>query len=544
MARRGLLLAVVGILVAGLSLVVQAETDKYGGTLTFGATAEPAKGFVPILGNGMPDLMIYQFCAEPLTWGGENYPSELRPILAESWEMSADELSWTIHLRRGVLWQDGQPFTADDVLFWAQTIQDPAAGAVYFMKRFYVGDVPHRFEKLDDYTVKVTTAKPVYRLMQDICVPLIPRHIFVDNGITSSGLSTSVWNTQGCVGTGPFKVVSYSRGEAIILERNETYWGGRPYLDRLIIRIVPDADALVSAMLTGEIDWARLRTGSVDLDDIQAASHLTAITPLIDYSSYVGVNVKKPMLADKRTRQAMLMALDREAIVGNLLGGLGVVMNAPWNQVVTAYTPMIGYDYNPDAARQLLASVGWEKGSDGILVSKNVNGVSPGSRFVIEYSSISASDNLPVLVQAYLREIGIDVTIRLIDQATLAAENDGKADKPFDLMRLNFGYFGSNAGAYARAFGTGDASVSQTCYDNPETARLFTLGSNTSDPAVADTYYRQAAEIVWHELPVLPLFQQMRAWGINKRVHTEEAVANPGIYSQFEFVGRIWVDRQ
>ncbi|MGD9676357.1 MAG: ABC transporter substrate-binding protein [Candidatus Bipolaricaulia bacterium] len=543
MARRGLLLAVVGILVVGLSVVAQNTPDKYGGTLTFGATAEPAKGFVPILGNGMPDLMIYQFCAEPLTWGGENYPSEVRPILAESWEMSEDGLSWTIHLRHGVLWQDGQAFTADDVVFWAQTIQDPAAGAVYFMKRFYVGDVPHRFEKIDDYTVRVTTAKPVYRLMQDICVPLIPRHIFVDNGITSASLSTSVWNTQGCVGTGPFKVVSYSRGEAIVLERNETYWGGRPYLDRLIIRIVPDADALVSAMLTGEVDWARLRTGAVDLDDMQSSPNLMAMTPLIDYSTYIGVNVKKPMLADKRTRQAMLLALDREAMVGNLLGGLGLVMDAPWNKVVTAYTPMTGYDYNVGAAEQLLSSVGWEKGSDGTLRAKNVAGVSAGTRFAIEYCTTSASDNLPILVQAYLREIGIDVTIRLVDQATLAAENDGKADKPFDLQRLNFGYFGSNAGAYARAFGTGDASVSQTSYDNPETARLFTLGSNTADPAVADTYYREAADIVWDELPVLPLFQQMRAWGISKRVHTEEAVANAGIYSQFEYMSKIWVDR-
>ncbi len=105
--------------------------NKEGGVFTWAIPEEPP-GFNPILNNNWTELYVLQFNSEPLTWGGENYPSTLDPLLAETWETSEDGLVWTIHLRKDVKWQDGTPFTSEDVVFWAQSLQDPELLATWF----------------------------------------------------------------------------------------------------------------------------------------------------------------------------------------------------------------------------------------------------------------------------------------------------------------------------------------------------------------------------------------------------------------------------
>jgi len=517
-----------------------APDEKYGGTLVWGVSDDPLGGLCPILTNGGTDLFAYGFSAQPLSWGGENYPAELRPILATSWEVSPDGLVWTIHLRSGVNWQDGKPFTADDVLFWAQTIQDPATGAEWFRERFYVDGLPFTFEKIDAYTVRVTTAAPVDNLMSSICVPLIPAHYFIENNISNSEIATSPANVSGGLGTGPFRIAEYRPSEAIILERFDGYWRGRPYLDRVVLRIIPDPDAMLSALLSGEVDWTMIAVNQIPQVKKSAACDVIAIP--VDAAYSIALNSTKPMLADKRTRHALMEALDRRAIWENVSMGYGQILYGPWIPVCTAYEDLPDYPYDVAAAKALLAEVGWLPGPGGILVAGNVAGVVPGTRFRLEYWVTRVGDAFPTLVQAYWRDIGVEVEQKFTESSVFFDENMGKADKPFDVYTVRNGFFGPSAGNYSDLIGS-DAAASMYSYANSQVAALFDQASHAASPAEADVYYKQAGRIIWDDLPILPLFQRTALWAYNTRVQYADAVVSASLLGVFENPELLWVKK-
>jgi peptide/nickel transport system substrate-binding protein len=516
-----------------------APIEKAGGTFTWGVASEP-ESMSPLHGNDWTDLYVFGMVSEPLTWGGENYPSELKPVLATSWESNADHTVWTIHLRQGVKWHNGSEFTADDVLFWAQAVQDPATNAFYFSDRFYYNNIPHVFEKIDDYTVKVTTAGPTPNLMNDICLPIIPKYFFEENNISNADIATSIAGTEGTPGTGPFKVVQYSPGEGIVLEKNPDYWGGEPLLDQIVLRIIPDPDSMVTALLTGEIDWAYITPGQVP--QLLNNGSVDVIPLLLDSSYWVSINNAKPMLKDVRTRQAMMYALDRQSILVAMQQGYGEIMSNPFPNVVSAWESLGGYEYNPDKAAELLAEVGWAMGSDGVLVAQNVEGVDPGTRFSLEYWH-TGKNNLPTLIESYFKAVGIEVNQRIVDSATYNSENTGKENKPFDLANGSAGWLGTNASAWARYYANDSIAASPSSFVDPQVVDLFLSAKGAPDQASADEFYKQAAQIIWDELPTLPLYQRAWIFAKSNRLHTEDAGLNTAQFSLFTQPQYLWVEK-
>lgn len=527
--------------VAGPATVVTATpapVDKSGGTFTWGVGDEPP-GFNPILNDNGVEIVIYQLTNEPLTWGGENFPSDLRPILAESWERSADGLVWTIHLRKNVTWQDGKPFTADDVLFWAAAIQDTnTTGSEWLHGRFFVNDQPFKFEKVDDTTVKITTAAPVPDLLNNICAPLIPMHYFVDNKVANADMLKNKFNTDLNLGTGPFQMSEYRKGEAVILTRNDNYWGGKPLLDKFVLRIIPDEQARIVALQTGEIDFTQVNPKYVP--DLLSDTNLQLITKVVDMQYHFRLNTTKPALSDKRTRQALFLALDREAMLEALNMGYGQIADSPFNPVVSAYESKPIYSFNVDKANQLLKDVGWVKGSDGILVAENVAGVAKGTRFTLVLDAMSTDEQkIMTMAQSYWIDLGIDATIRQIDSNVWREENIGKVDKPYDVMYSGIGFIGNNGINYQWLMAT-TKKDSDMSYENPDVNALFEKAKTTGDATQRDTYLKQAAAIVWDDLPFLPLYYDKRVFAANKNVHFEDSDWQVTMVGIFGKPGNIW----
>ena len=516
--------------------------DKYGGTFVFGAWTSEMPGFSPIHNNGGDEIRVYQMSTEPLTWGGENFPSELRPILAESWEISEDGRTWTVHLRQGVKWQDGVDFTADDVLFWASVLEDPETiGVGSFSGRFFVNDKPYVFEKVDDYTITITSDVPVPSLLADIGVPIIPKHYFEEKGISNADMKASEFNTDLNLGTGPFQMVENRVGEAVYLERNENYWRGRPYLDQFVFRLIPDAQTRITALLTGEIDFARIQPKQVP--ELLNSTDIQVMTKIVDYQNHLRLNTSKPYLKDKRTRQALMFAMDRAAILQAMNLGYGQVCDSVWNPVVTAYEPTTTYTYDVEKAKALLTEVGWEAGPDGYLVAKTVEGVDPGTKFGLVLDAMDADEvKIFAMVQSYWQAVGIDAQIRQIDSSVWNEETTGMVDKPYDVMFSGIGYIGDNGTNYQWLMAS-NAVDSDMSYENATVIDLFNQARAATDIATRDEFLKQAAAIVWDELPHLPLYYESRVWAYNRRVHLEEADFQVGMVGYFGRPDLIWVEK-
>lgn len=519
-----------------------ATVDKSGGTFVWGVDSEPP-GFDPILNDFGVEILVYQLTSEPLTWGGENFPSELRPILATSWEQSSDGLTWTIHLRQGVKWSDGTPFTADDVLFWAKTIQDPnTTGADWLRSRFYVNNVPFTFTKVDDYTVTVTTAAPVPTLMNDICAPLVPAHYFQQNNVADANMVKDPFNTTKNIGTGPFVITNYVKGEAVTLARNDNYWGGKPFLDSIQIRIIPDDQARVVALQSGEVNFEQIDPKFVP--QLVGDPNIQLINKIIDMQDHYRLNVSKPTLKDKRTRQALFYALDRNAIMQAMTQGYGQIADSPFNPVVTAYAPQSNtYGYDVQKAQQLLTEVGWVKGPDGVYVANTVDGVAKGTRFTLVLDVQYSSDlTAMTLAQSYWKALGIDATIRQIDPNVWHDQNIGKAVKPYDVEWSGVGFIGANGVNYNWLMAS-DPTDSEMSYQNPAVNALFEQAKTTADVTQRDTYLKQAAAIVWDDLPFLPIYYEKRVYAANVKVHIDDADFESGMVGVFGKPGNIWIGK-
>ena len=518
--------------------------NKKGGYFVWGIEIEPP-GFNPISNDDWYEIWIYGMSNEPLTWGGENFGSDLNPVLAESWEVSEDGLTWTIHLRKGVTWQDGKPFTADDVLFWAAAIQDPATERTEWCRsRFFFGETPHKFEKVDELTIKITTSEPVPSLMGDICVPLIPKHYFVDNKISNAEMLKSKFNTGGeLLGTGPFRITDYKRGEAVKMEKYKDYWRGEPYLDGMVFRIVPDKQALLVAAQTGEIDVCCLNPE--DVEQLKGSDKVEAKVFDTDGMWHFKLNIDKPYLTDKRTRQALMYALDRQAFVQTMMLGYGKVADSFFTPFVTAYRPLSpAYEFNPDKAKQLLEEVGWKMGTDGIYQAENVEGVAKGTPFklvidITEESKVQPSE----LAQSYWKKIGIDVTLRQIDTNVWDDENYNKDNKKYDVYWSTIGSVGSNGYNYYWLIAPASKRESLTNYYNTKVIDLFNEGKSQKAKAERDKFLDQAVQIVWDELPLLPVFFEATIYAISKRVHMEECPLDASTWVLWHTPEKLWVEQ-
>lgn len=323
--------------------------------------------------------------------------------LAESWEVKPGERPEIVfHLRRGVRWHDGQEFTAEDVKFTYERLMDPKTNTV----RRADFELVDRLEVLDPYTVRVTYREPFSPGLETWGLGMIPKHL-----LEGRDINTAEFNSHP-VGTGPFRFVAWVSDELIELAANPDYWEGRPGLERIVIRILPETSLSEIELLTGGIDLYGIEPHQYER--IKKDRRLEVFEqPSLGYT-YVAWNLLNPLFRDVRVRRALALAVNREEIVRYVLYGLGRVSTGPFPYHMWYANPNVRpLPHDPEAAKRLLAEAGWRPGPDGILTRN-------GERFSFKLITNAGNDvrrDVGVLVQRQLAQLGIEVKLELYEWA-------------------------------------------------------------------------------------------------------------------------------
>ncbi|MBL0225696.1 MAG: peptide-binding protein [Geobacteraceae bacterium] len=415
--------------------------------------------------------------------------------LAESFEISADGLTITFHLRRGVTWHDGAPFTSRDVLYTYRVIIDPKTPTAYAEDFKQVKSI----SSPDDFTVRVTYDKPFAPALASWGTNILPAHLLEGQDITKSPLARKP------VGTGPYRFKEWIAGQKIVLDANPAYFEGRPYLDRYIYRIIPDTSTMYMEMKAGAIDL-------MNLTPVQYARQTTSrlFTSRFNkfrYPSsgylYMGYNLRHPLFGDKRIRQAITAAIDKKELIHGVLFGMGQKAHGPIVPGRWAYNPDVkDIDYNPKHAGELLASAGWkEKNADGILVKD-------GKPF--QFTILTNQGNQQRLlsaqiIQQRLKYVGIDVKIRIVEWATFLKEYIDKGKFEVVMLAWNISQDPDMYDVW-HSSKTNAGELNFIGFKNAEVDRLLVEGRGTFDIEKRKQAYFRIQEILAEEQPYTFLY--------------------------------------
>jgi peptide/nickel transport system substrate-binding protein len=393
MRRRALMQAAAGTLF-GIPLATLAQAAR-GGVLVIGTTQKP-RHLNSAVQSGIATMMpAAQLFASPLQMDAQWKP---RPYLAEKWELSPDNRSVSLTLRKDAVFHDGQPITSEDVKFSIETIRDN-----HPFKTMY-GPV-NAVTITDARTAVLRLAEPHPALllaMSTSLTPIIPKHIFGD------GADLKVHPRNGSpVGSGPFKLVEFKPGQHIILERFDKFFlKDLPRLDRVIVKEYKDPASLLLAFERGEVD---VHQGIGDPRDLQRARKIPGVqlvsgaAPAIGPLMWLAFNTKNPKLADKRVRQAINYAIDRKFVLQSLLGGVHKASTGPIASGSPFYSADVEkYAFNLAKANQLMDAAGLKPGAGGMRMTLEVDAI-PGS---------SELKTLQEYLKPALAKIGVDVTVR------------------------------------------------------------------------------------------------------------------------------------
>ena len=357
------------------------------------------KGLEPVSGCpwGAPLRPIYE------TLVMEDADLKIQPLLAESWEVSEDGRVWTFHLNKGIKFHDDTPFDASAVKFSFEYNPAPYRALPRYTESI---------ETPDEYTVKFVLNKPYAPLLRDISMDPIMSPTAVDeNGEFKSP-----------IGTGPFKLDEWVKGQKITLVRNENYWRGSPKLEKVVFKIVPDASARAMALETGEIDLTGHRAGRgvLYVSDIPRLREEPEIKIVEGYTqpcvNWIQFNTEEEPFSDLEVRKAVYYALDTQKMITSVLGGTAApLLKGPLSMPSTEHLlnqNLTWYPYNPEIAKELLTEAGW-KDTDGDGIRDR-----DGERLKVTFVLSTHHPDLPKIAeiaQAQLKEIGMDVELQIVE---------------------------------------------------------------------------------------------------------------------------------
>lgn len=455
----------------GLSAAL-AENDA--GTLIVAQQIDVAS-MDPHMCGSMTDMNVLLNVYDALV--GTDAEGNLTPSLALEWK-AVDDLTWEFKLREGVKFHNGEPFNAESVKYTVERLIDKSNPVSVVEFEFVTGATV-----IDEYTVQIHTAKPD---------PLIPNKCSLFTGLMlpagycqEKGLDYLAEHPIGC---GPYKFVSWTRDNEIVLEAYDEYWQGKAAFDKLIFKVIPNAADMSAAIRTGEIDIA---TNCIDADVAATLSKDENIT--IQVSPWVrtfavNIDTTYPNLDNKLVRQAINYAIDVDAIIDSMYGGYAHAVATTVPTQVFGYNPNVKpYGYDPEKAKALLAEAGFP---DGIEIA---------------FMATNSDSAVAQAIAYYLEEVGIKVDLQLVDSATLDAKRRSDASP---LYMYGNSPWTMDAWTNFQSYLPVEGSTNWQRSNDPNLLALTTKASTNVDPAVRQEAFYEIQEILSEEAYFVFLWQR------------------------------------
>ncbi|MBI5876255.1 MAG: hypothetical protein HZB53_01285 [Chloroflexi bacterium] len=438
--------------------------------------------------------------------------------LCTGWTVSPDGLKIAFTLRQSVKFHDGQELTAEDVKFTYDAILDAARLSPLQapLKSYLPG--PAAIKVTGPYAIQFEFSRPKSdALLTDFATPaILPKHLL--GSVAARDFASAPFNTRP-VYTGPFMFKEWVRGDHITLVANPNYFKGKPHLDAYVVKVFPELTSVFAPLRDGVIDG-----GMFDLSQVADAQKvpglLTYAVPSFRFT-YLAFQLEPgrgALFQDRRVRQALMLALDRKAIVDKVLYGQGVVALTTLPPHSWAYNAATEpYAYSPERARALLDQAGWVAGADGIRAKDGVK----FSLTLVTSAGLRIREATILEVQRYWKAIGVDVRLQTDEWTAFLKRIGATADSPrdFDAFVTTF-----LVGADPNQRSLWHSSAAATGYNyggykSAEADKLLDDGLGVFDLPARKTAYFQLQQVLAGDLPVLPLFYEYLPGAVTRRLH-------------------------
>ena len=513
-------LLVSGLIVVGAASVASAQSPSASDekvTFTVGMTND-AVTFNPMFMIETPEYSTADLIYDTfLGWEQEDF--DTTGNLATDWTQSEDGLTWTFNVRDDITWHDGEPFTAGDIAYTFNWILDQEVGN-------FIDYLPYTasITAPDDTTLVWETTIPTGAPVYPPYVYIMPEHVLSQY---DSKADFKKWKGfPDAVGTGPFKMVEWRRGDFWRLEANEDYWQGAPHIDEFVFRIFQNEDAMIEALKQGEIDFADdisanlfdslqdepTITGNAGNPTVFTQMSFNQCTDEVAYCRNTGFN-HHPATTDLAFRTAVEYAIDRDVLVDRVkLGyaepGYTVIPNPKWH-----FTPESPITYDPDEANRILDEAGYAD-TDGDGIRETPDGEPMSMRFVVRTEAPETIDAGEFIVE-WMRDIGVELKTEAVNDSKLG---DIWYSNDYDLYIWGWGVEPDPNFQLSTYQGNQCGIWSDTCYKNDEYDQLFKDQQKAASLDERATIVDQMQQILYEDRPELVLWydQYLQAYRSDK----------------------------
>ncbi|MBN1869487.1 MAG: ABC transporter substrate-binding protein [Candidatus Omnitrophica bacterium] len=539
-----------------------APSGKYGGQLVLSTTSDP-KSFNDIIAKETSTTLVTNHIFEGLTTTNA-FTTKVEPHLAKRWEVSEDGLTWTFYLRDDVLWSDGQPFSADDVLFTFNdliyNVDIPSSARDIFT----IEGQTFKVEKINPYTVRFTLPVKFAPFLRGMGQAILPKHKL--KSVVDNGRFNFTWGIDTppseIVGTGPFLLARYDPGQRLVFKRNPYYWKRSPrgdqlpYIDKIIYLIVPNQDVDLLKFVEGTTDFYGFRGMDYPLlKPLEQERDFTVydLGPamggnFITFNQNPGINAEtgKPFVEPHKLawftnvifRRAAAHAIDKEKITEIVKNKLGYPQHSPigpgsgffYNPDVTKY------DYDLDKSRQILAEAGfWDRDGDGIIEDEQ------GHKVEINlYTNSGNTERVDIagIIRRDLEKVGMKVNFMALEFNTLVSKLNSTFEWDAIILGLTGGiepHFGKNVWN-----SKGQLHLWHPRQESPATPwearidELFLEGVQELDENKRKVYYDEFQQIVSRQLPVIYTVLDAQIVGVRNKFENLQPTNYGGVFHNLE----------